>query len=349
VSRQVKAFALLTAACVAVAAVLVVVAVTRSSSQRDAQRKAVKGARPTVVRTLTDGKPFAVFRDLDRTHSNTYGFLSVAPLGADGRPGAPEPAGQSCSRVAFAAGHGICLDVQGAAMTATLLDARLKPTHQIELAGVPSRARISPDGRWAGTTAFVVGHAYAAPGQFSTVASIIDVGSGQVVGSLEKDFHVTVDGKPFAPRDRNYWGLTFAGDGDTFYATAASGARTWLIKGSIRRRTATAIHENVECPSLSPDGTRIAYKKALSRNPTVWRFTVLDLASGRETPLAETRSVDDQLSWLDDKRVLFADSGQTTWVMPADGSGRPQVWMKGADSPTVSGTTGAATTPDARS
>lgn len=334
-SRRVQAFVALAALCVAVGGVIVVSAVTSAGHEQAQHRKAVSAARESVLRTLTSGAPFAVLRDVDRNHASTYGFLSVAPVAADGRVGTREPAGQSCSRVAFAARHGICLDVQGTAIDVTLLDARLRPTHHLTLAGVPSRARISPDGRWAGVTAFVVGHAYAAPGQFSTIATIVDVHTGKPVGSLEKDFAVTVDGKPFTERDRNFWGLTFAADGDTFYATAAAGARTWLIKGSIRRRTATSVHENVECPSLSPDGTRIAYKKAVSRDPTVWRFTVLDLATGHETPLAETRSIDDQLAWLDDRRVLYADSDSKSWTVPADGSGHPQLWMKDADSATV--------------
>ena len=32
---------------------------------------------------------------------------------------------------------------------------------------------------------------------------------------------------------------------------------------------------------------------------------MLDLATMRETPLAEPRSVDDQAEWLDDDRVLY--------------------------------------------
>jgi hypothetical protein len=332
---RVRTLAVLAAVCLIAAGAVVAVAATRSSSERTDPRQALAAAHRTVLDTVGDGRAFAVVRDLDRTHPGTYGFLSVAALDGAGRPGDRRTAGRSCSRVAFAAGHGICLDVQGPSIEATLLDSRLRATHHLRLAGVPSRARISPDGSWAGTTAFVVGHAYAAPGQFSTIATIIDVASGKRIGTLEKDFRVTVDGKPFTAADRNFWGLTFAADGDTFYATAADEDRTWLIKGSIRARTAHAIHDNVECPSLSPDGTRIAYKRAVSHDPTVWRFTVLDLASGRQMPLAETRSIDDQLSWLDDDHVLYADGRQTTWVVPADGSGRPRVWMNAADSPTV--------------
>ena len=71
------------------------------------------------------------------------------------------------------------------------------------------------------------------------------------------------------------------------------------------------IHENVECPSLSPDGTRIAYKKRTGSDTTPWHLTVLDLATMRETPLAESRSVDDQAEWLDDDHVLYGVDGDT--------------------------------------
>jgi hypothetical protein len=236
--------------------------------------------------------------------------------------------------VAFGARKGLCLDLLGTGMAVEVLDARMRVVKSFDLPGIPSRARISPDGHWGGVTAFIVGHAYAAPGQFSTATTLIDLRAGKPVADLEKDFTVTDGGKVVDARDRNYWGLTFAGDGDTFYATLATGGRTWLIKGSIRERRAHTIHENVECPSLSPDGTHIAYKKAVAHDPTRWRFTVLDLATGRETPLAETRSVDDQLFWLDNHRLLYGYAG-AIWSVAADGSGAPRRWLANGDSPTV--------------
>ena len=92
------------------------------------------------------------------------------------------------------------------------------------------------------------------------------------------------------------------------------------------------IHENVECPSLSPDGTRIAFKKRTGSKGTPWRLTVLDLATMRETPLSEQRSVDDQAEWLDDERVLYAVDG-SVWAARADGTGTPRRYIAGADSP----------------
>jgi hypothetical protein len=334
------AFAALAIICIGAAAAAAAIAVVGAGNEREASNRAVAAARPKAKEVLASSKPFAVFRMLDRRRPETYGRLAISPL--DGvEPGAPILAGPSCTRVASGAGEALCLDLLGTQMAVRVLDGRLNVEHTLNLAGIPSRARISPDGRWGGVTAFIVGHAYAAPGQFSTAATIIDMRTGKKVADLEKDFTVTDAGKVVDARDRNYWGLTFAANGDTFYATLATGAKTWLIKGSIRARTAHTIHENVECPSLSPDGTRIGYKKAIAHNPTKWRFTVLDLATGEETPLSETRSVDDQLAWLDDSHLFYGD-GKQIWVVNADGSGRPDVWLNGTDSPTVQETASAA-------
>jgi len=333
VRRRVLAFSVLAAACVIAAGVSVAIAVVGAHEQRAAGERAVAAARPRAAQVLAAGGPFVVARSVDRNHPATFGRLEVAALRGT-VAGAPALAGPACDRVGFAGGRGLCLDVEGTEMGVTLLDDRMHTLHTIQLAGIPSRARVSPDGRWGGVTAFVVGHAYAAPGQFSTVATIIDMRTGRAIGDLEHDFAVYRGGRVVRDHDRNLWGLTFARDDDTFYATLAVRKHTWLIKGSIRARRAHTIHANVECPSLSPDGTRIGYKKAVGHEPTVWRFTVLDLATGRETPLAETRSIDDQPAWLDDGHLLYGDK-QRTWVVDADGSGAPRPWMAGADSATV--------------
>ncbi|MEU8664056.1 TolB family protein, partial [Actinoplanes philippinensis] len=140
----------------------------------------------------------------------------------------------------------------------------------------------------------------------------------------------------------NFWGVTFAPDGDTFYATGASEGRTWLVRGSVSARTLTALHPDVECPSLSPDGTRVAYKRHGDLPDGQWRPAVLDLATGHETLLAETRSVDDQAEWLDDDRVLYGlRTGRVgaqrsdVWVADADGGGSPEVFIENAWSPAV--------------
>ena len=65
-----------------------------------------------------------------------------------------------------------------------------------------------------------------------------------------------------------------------------------------------------------------------------WRFTVLDLETMRETPLAESRSVDDQAAWLDNDHVLYGYKN-AVWSVRADGSGHPRMYLAGALSPTV--------------
>lgn len=332
-SRRGLAFTVIAVACVAAGGVAVVVAVQKARDDRAEAEQAVTAGRQSVKRTLASGDPFVVYEN--RRENATYGQLTVAPV-RDARPEAGTAGGPFCSRVAFAGGRGLCLELHGTGMNAMLMDERLRVVEDVKLAGTPSRAQVSPDGRWGGVTAFVSGHSYAQPGEFSTASTIIDLDRRQIVGDLEDDFTVRVDGDVLDARDRNFWGLTFAADGDTFYATAASGGQTWLIRGSVAERTADAIHENVECPSLSPDGTRIAYKKAIATDPSVWRFHVLDLATGRETELAEERSIDDQLEWLDDEHLLYADSDETTWTVRADGTGVPEVWLEDASSATVS-------------
>ena len=46
------------------------------------------------------------------------------------------------------------------------------------------------------------------------------------------------------------------------------------------------VRDNVECPSLSPDGTRLVFKKRTDpESPREWRLAVLDLASMQESPV----------------------------------------------------------------
>jgi hypothetical protein len=238
----------------------------------------------------------------------------------------------SCERVAYAAGTGLCLamDRSGVRYDARFFDARLRVRWSMPLTGLPSRARVSPDGRWAAMTTFTTGDSYAQPGQFSTRTKLIDVRARRIVADLEQ-FAVIRDGERVEAPDHNFWGVTFAADANRFYATLATGGRTHLVEGDVRARTLTIVHDNVECPSLSPDGTRIAYKKLVAPDGT-WRFTVLDLATGAETPLAERRSIDDQLEWLDDDTLAFGD-GTGVWTMAADGSGEVRKLLEGADSP----------------
>jgi len=85
------------------------------------------------------------------------------------------------------------------------------------------------------------------------------------------------------------------------------------------------VRSDVECPSLSPDGARLAYKVDDPGPGTHWSFAVLDLATGRETVLAgETRGVDDQAAWLDDDTLLYG-------VPRSDEPGVSDVWSLDVD------------------
>jgi len=307
------------------------VAVVHVAAQGNAGARAIAAA----AAAAGAGRRIVVYRQADPARARELGRLTVAGL-RDGRPQAGHTVPMTCSRVAFAAGHGVCLDVLDTNTTVALLDSRLRQVAVLVLAGIPSRVRISPDGRLAGVTTAELGHTYTGPGPVSTHTTIIDLDRKTVVADLTRDVQVNIGGRVLRAADRSFWGLTFASDGDTYYATAGSGGRTWLIQGSIRAGRAHAIHANVESPALSPDETRIAYEHAVAQNPTRWRLHVLDLATGRDWGLAERRSIDDQPAWLDDRHVLYADARGVTWVADADGGGRPRRWLDHGTSATVS-------------
>ena len=316
-------FVLLAATCALVAAAAVVSAVVAQGN---------RAAEPVRSTALT--RPYVVYRSLDdklgRAHVGELASASAA------KPGGPRRlTGRVCERIHAGAAGALCVARGGSllgAYEALLLAPDGHVRHKVALSGVPSRARVSPDGRYGATTMFVTGHSYAAPGQFSTQTTLIDMTTGKAIADLET-FTVSRAGRVVDAADVQFWGVTFARDSDHFYATLATGGRTYLIDGHVSTRTAKAIRSNVECPSLSPDGKRIGYKKLVGSDPA-WRFHVLDLATGRETPLAEKRPIDDQLEWLDDGRVLYG-SGREIWTVPADGTGTPRRFLTHGDSPAV--------------
>ncbi|MFE0511646.1 TolB-like translocation protein [Streptomyces sp. NPDC058964] len=249
-----------------------------------------------------------------------------------------------CARFYAATGTGVCLQsvtgVLKQSNRALLLDRNLRTLRTFPLAGTPSRARVSPSGRFVAWTVFVSGESYSSA-FFSTRTSILDTRTMRLTPSLES-FSVVLDGKPYHASDINFWGVTFAKDDDTFYATLNTANRTYLIRGSLSRHTVTTLIQNVECPSLSPDGTRVAFKKRVLSGATLWHEYVLDLTTLHETALAERHSVDDQAAWLDDHTVAYAlpangkVGSSDLWSVPADGKGAPRLLIAGASSPAPS-------------
>ncbi|MEW1589088.1 hypothetical protein AB0283_27010 [Micromonospora vinacea] len=245
--------------------------------------------------------------------------------------------GLECLRVYAAAGTGVCLKPETAwSYQMVVLDAALRQTRAVSVPGLPNRARVSASGRMVSWTTFVGGDSYTSSG-FSTRTGILDTRTGATVASLE-EFAITRDGRGYRNADVNYWGVTFTADDNRFYATMATGGKRYLVRGDLAARTVETLKENVECPSLSPDGTRLAFKEAIDANPAKgWRLAVLDLATMRVTATAETRSVDDQAAWLDGGKLAYTlrrDDGQPdVWSVPADGSAAPTLVIPGAESP----------------
>ncbi|MDT0483211.1 TolB-like translocation protein [Streptomyces doebereineriae] len=246
-----------------------------------------------------------------------------------------------CARFYAAAGTGICLQSNPGVLKqsnrALLLDADLRTRHTYALAGTPSRARVSPSGRFVAWTVFVSGESYSSA-FFSTRTSVLDTRTMKLTPSLET-FSIVLDGKSYQAADVNFWGVTFASDDDTFYATLNTANKTYLVRGSLSRRTVTTLAENVECPSLSPDGTRVAFKKRVLSRTDLWHEYVLDLRTLKETALAERHSVDDQATWLDNRTVAYAlptdgkVGSSDLWSVPANGTGTPRLLISGASSP----------------
>src|SRR4029453_17529121 len=117
-------------------------------------------------------------------------------------------------------------------------------------------------------------HGYSSS-SFSTKTTLVDMASGDVLGDLEQ-FATWRDGKRFAAADFNFWGLTFARESNPCYASLQTARKTYLVRGDLGLRKLTVLHENVECPSLSPDNRLIAYKKRVGPQPDAWRLYILD-------------------------------------------------------------------------
>lgn len=305
---------------------------------RHLETRSAEATVPGTDRAAVDSGPRIVFRHtgIDRHYGQ------VAMVAVDDPAGPRAYVDVTCDRIATSGDHTSCLTVERGVVTtyeARDLDADWSTVNTTRLPGIPSRTRLSPDGTLVATTSFVAGHSYVATG-FSTATEIRRF-DGPSHGNLE-DFSLVLDGRRRQPLDRNIWGVTFADDNRTFYATVATGGRSYLVRGDLTDRTLTSVAENAECPSLSPDGTRIAFKVDLSDGGTAdWAAAVMDLETGGTTRIDGTRGLDDQLAWLDDDTLLYGlprtDEPGTTdvWSVEVDPDARPSLLIEQAWSPTV--------------
>ncbi len=326
------AFGLVIAVCAIVAGVYVASAVrrTRVSGTADpAAKPALEAirARPHVMFLATDG--------------DAYRRIALAPLDDLTQRIVTDV---QCQRFHFQNGRGIALGGVDGSGGVVLLDAALNTVRTWPLSGVPSRARVSPDGTRAGLTFFVAGDSYASEG-FSTRTYALDlVDPAAQPADLEKLALWRGDARIDAI-DVNYWGVTFPRAGSAFYATVATNDRRFLVQVDPKAGEARVRGDDVECPSLSPDGRRIAFKQRIGTGSSIeWRLAVVDVGGGDARRIeTEIRSVDDQVEWLDDGHVLYAlrDAGPPStlrpdvWVVAVDGASPPRLFLKGAMSPVV--------------
>lgn len=283
--------------------------------------------------------PFVMFRNT----APGQGFGQAATVLLADPQGQRALSGHTCDRVHAASNLVSCLTTRNEIPTkfaATVYNASLDAVESWDLGGIPSRTRISADGSLLASTVFVSGHSYATAG-FST-ETIIRGRDGTVHGNLE-EFALISGGTQIKAADRNIWGVTFVpGQPDAFYATASSQGKIWLVQGSLKDKTLTVAAAGIECPSVSPDGTRIAFKKSVTGTLVGHRnIAVLDLASGTETVLSEQRDIDDQLEWLDASTVIYGvprdETGQDSdiWSLAIDPASQPSLFIEHAWSPAV--------------
>jgi hypothetical protein len=305
--------------------------------QSDARPPQAAGRARTEDLKAIVARPFVLFRHT--AQDANFGALAMVPL--DNLEAPRRMAGVTCQRLSFASGRGLCLHQQRGVFntySAIVLDRLMNAGTSVKLAGLPSRTRISPDGSVGAVTVFVVGDDYAA--DFSTRTTMIDLAGGDEIGELEQ-FSTWRNGERFRAVDFNFWGVTFASDGNTFYAALRTAGKTYLVRGELALRRLTVIRENVECPSISPNNRLLAYKKRVGPSPDSWRIHVLDVQSGAERIVgSEVRYIDDQVEWLDDQHVLYGIPRRTTsivdvWVASIDGTEPPHIFLPEADSPSV--------------
>lgn len=330
-----KPWILVAAGAVTLLAVAFAIA-TIVTSRRPSPARVVIAAKPLLP--APPARPFLMFISL--VPDEAFKHVVIAPL--DAPDGARYVTPLQCDRVYYAGSRGLCLtaatDRPGvASYVARVFDEHFTQLHTMTLTGPPSRTRLSPDGRRAAFTVFDEGHSYA-DGVFSTRTTIVDTIGGTVIGELES-WKVTRDGAPFSNRDFNFWGVTFAQDGNKFFATLRTQGSAYLIEGNVDTRQAWVLMQGAECPSLSPDQSRVAFKKRLGGSGGWWQLSLFDLSTHAVHALGgDTESVDDQVEWLDASSLIYfrpnADAN-IIWRLLADTGGPPQPFVREGFSPAV--------------
>ena len=280
--------------------------------------------------------PFVMFRTL--APADRYGRLAMLPLST---PDADRVFSQlQCARVHFAGGAGVCLveepDGNQVIHAAYFFDTSFARGNRLVLSGVPTRVRVSPNGRRAAITVYAEEHMPDGQERLATDSVLVEVPDGRVIATL-REFAIDRPGKlsPTAPLD--YSSVAFEPDADRFYATLNSGDFWFIVSGSISSRGLAIVAEGFASEALSPDGTRLAVKQRIGERG-FWRAMVFDLSTRTAMPLDHARSIDDQIEWLDRDHVAYHDAterGTGIWALAADGRSGPRLMIPDAYSPAV--------------
>lgn len=280
--------------------------------------------------------PFLIFRTLEP--HDAHGRVAMLAL----RPGENTRyiSNLSCARVHYARGSGVCLVQEQsndrAEYAAYVFDRRFSRQARIVLRGIPTRARVSPDGRRASITTYAEEESPAGE-RLATESIIIDVRSGRVLADV-RDFQIDHDRLPPLTGPIDVSSVAFEPDGDRFFATISTATERHLVAGSVDAHRLTSIRSGVANEALSPDGRHLIIKRLIGERG-FWQLAVIDLHTWAERDLNQgSRSVDDQVEWLDNDHVIYHDvSGETTaiWMLPIDGTNGPEVLVSGAFSATT--------------
>lgn len=205
----------------------------------------------------------------------------------------------------------------------------------------PNRAAVSPDGSLIAWTGFTFGDSYLEAGAFATITQLISLDRGRAA-NLERSFKTFKGGEPFFNNDRNYWGVTFV-DNDLFYATVGSRGGTDIVEGRVSTSRLDVIIENATCPEVSPDGKTLVAKER--GEGIFFQLIAIDLETGERRNLGETRSVEDQVEFLDNDTVVYAlpntEEGTDAqpawdiWALDLAPGSTPTLIVPFADSPAV--------------